>query len=101
MKRLLSFIVLLLCSVVTAFAQINGYESDDQGVIYHQEGQTCYVWRFDKQSSVTRITIPATFKGLPVRRIDSNAFNGCANITSVTIPNSVWSIGSHAFKKCI
>ena len=97
MKRLLSFTVLLLCSVVTAFAQLNGIETDAQGVKYEQKGQVCYVWGFDENSTYTRITIPATFKGLPVRGIDTNAFNGCTNITSVSIPNSVLSIGSKAF----
>ncbi len=35
-----------------------------------------------------------------VKIIKSQAFNGCSNITSVTIPNSVTTIGSEAFKNC-
>ena len=31
-------------------------------------------------------------------KIESNAFNGAASLTSVTIPNSVTSIGSNAFQ---
>ena len=32
--------------------------------------------------------------------IACNAFNGCSNLTSVTIPNSVTSIGNYAFSGC-
>ena len=32
--------------------------------------------------------------------IGSNAFKGCSDLTSVTIPNSVTNIGSSAFKNC-
>jgi len=46
-------------------------------------------------SSVTSITIPNS-----VTSIGSSAFYGCFSLTSVTIPNSVTSIGSYAFYAC-
>jgi Flp pilus assembly protein protease CpaA len=46
------------------------------------------------------ITIPATINGLPVTSIGNRAFGSCTNLTSITIPNSVTSIGM-AFNGCL
>ncbi len=83
---------------------------------------------FDKNSRVTDIVIPATYKGQKVIgikgnsnpssgifyyaeiksvriaegiiKIDSSTFFGCSRLTSVSIPNSVTSIGTRAFYGC-
>lgn len=47
----------------------------------------------------TDIIIPDTYEGVPVTGIDSSAFQDCANITSVTVPNSVTSIAASAFRR--
>ena len=49
---------------------------------------------YDKKS-ITSVTIPNS-----VTSIGEYAFLGCKNLTSVTIPNSVTSIGKCAFKGC-
>ena len=46
-------------------------------------------------ANLTSITIPDS-----VTSIGSSAFEGCASLTSVTIPDSVTSIGSSAFEGC-
>jgi len=43
------------------------------------------------------VTIPDTINGLPVTSIGEEAFEDCANLTTVTIPSSVASIGDWAF----
>ena len=43
----------------------------------------------------TSITIPNS-----VTSIGEKAFSGCSSLTSITIPNSVTSIGDHAFYNC-
>ena len=76
------------------------------------------------ESASGELTIPSTYRGLPVVSISDfafkdcskltsvtipdsvttiwiNAFSGCSNLTSVTIPNSVTSIGIGAFYGCI
>ena len=47
----------------------------------------------------TNLVIPSTYENKPVTSIGSNAFY-CDTFTSVTIPNSVTSIGSFAFWSC-
>ena len=46
-------------------------------------------------SDLTSITIPSS-----VSSIGDNAFRYCSSLTSITIPNSVTSIGSSAFSSC-
>ena len=48
----------------------------------------------------SNIIIPSTYEGLPVTSISESAFFNCANITAVSIPESVSSIGNHAFYGC-
>ena len=51
---------------------------------------------------VGAVTIPDTINGLPVTSIGNDAFAGCSYyFTSVTIPDSVTSIGYGAFAECI
>ncbi|MDO4460434.1 MAG: leucine-rich repeat domain-containing protein, partial [Clostridia bacterium] len=47
------------------------------------------------------LIIPATIEGLPVTAIDEWAFDENEVITSVTLPESVTSIGDYAFFACI
>ncbi len=44
--------------------------------------------------SETSVNIPSTIDGKPVTSIGGCAFECCTNLTSVTIPDSVTSIGS-------
>lgn len=46
------------------------------------------------------ITIPSTYNGKTVTRIEDNAFKGCVTIRSVAIPNSITYIGDRAFNTC-
>src|SRR5690349_10862802 len=50
--------------------------------------------------SPTTIVIPSTVNGYPVTSIASAAFYFFTSLTSVTIPDSVTSIGSYVFDDC-
>lgn len=52
-------------------------------------------WEQEDNESLTSVTIPNS-----VTSIGSSAFTSCTNLTSITIPSSVTSIGSDAFSSC-
>ncbi len=64
------------------------------------DGLDDYVKITDCDQSATDVSIPAEIDGLPVTRIDYEAFLDCYFLTSITIPDSVTSIGSFAFWGC-
>lgn len=49
---------------------------------------------------VGELEIPSEFDGTQVIKIPENAFANCINLTSVTIPDSVTTIGQGAFNGC-
>ena len=60
----------------------------------------CY--RVMDESSLSVIPDSVTYEGMSfaVTGIESNAFDGCFELTSITIPNSVETIGEQAFQGC-
>lgn len=46
------------------------------------------------------VVLPQTIEGYPVTAIGMTAFSNCTNITSITIPDTVKTIGEKAFYSC-
>ena len=69
----------------------------DDGFIFFENGDMCYLLGYSGPE--TKIVLPQSCNGKNYA-IYKNAFNNCTNLTSVTIPNSVTSIGSEAFREC-
>ena len=86
-----------------------GYNSTGKGLFYDCPLETLYLGRnlsyntsynygyspFYAKSTLTSVTI-----GNSVTSIGEYAFSGCEGLTNITIPNSVTSIGTYAFYNC-
>ncbi len=49
----------------------------------------------------SNVVIPSTYEELPVKVIDEEAFRGCAQLSTVSIPNNVVEIKQAAFYSCV
>src|SRR5437667_10399396 len=85
--RLIPLALACLLAAAPATAQVN----------YAVSGSTAYVASSPNASG--DIVIASTYNGYPVTSIGQGAFQNCS-LTSVTIPNSVTSIGYSAFWYC-
>ena len=48
----------------------------------------------------SRLVIPSTWEGLPVRYLWREAFKGLDSLEEIVLPDTLYSIGSEAFKDC-
>lgn len=87
--------VFLFCNNLTAMqvSPENPVYCFEDGIMYNKDKTTLY---FCLQGRTESVTIPSS-----VTRFEDYAFYGCSNLTDVTVPFSVKSIGKYAFKWCI
>ncbi|MFC4993057.1 leucine-rich repeat domain-containing protein [Rubritalea tangerina] len=88
--RLSALLSLTLASLQAASVSDLTYTSDGSGITITD----CLT------SATGAMDIPATIDGLPVVKIASRAFQSCNKITSMTMPNTITSIGSYCFFNC-
>lgn len=75
-------------------------ETATEGVGYEISDNGKYAVVKDYSGAETKVVIASTYQGLPVKKIQPDAFYMNHDVTSVTIPDSVTSIGSGAFEDC-
>jgi len=100
MKKILSLIIALavvICALpfgaITVSAETSGYYT------YSVSNGKATITNCSTSIS-GEVTIPSTLGGYPVTIIYYAAFSNCSSITSITIPESVTSIGMYAFEYC-
>ena len=68
---------------------------DDAIKVTYDKDSSLHAGVFDDCTSLSSVTIPNS-----VTSIGSYAFNRCTSLSSITIPNSVKNIGKFAFRRC-
>jgi len=79
----------------TSYSEQNSYIPASLRTVIITGGVTIPAYAFYGCSRLTSITIPDS-----VRTIGNSAFYGCSGLTSITIPDSVESIGDSALRGC-
>jgi len=78
--------------------------TDEQGVLYtlkQADGGSFYYAVTGHAGEISaEIVIPEELNDCPVKTIEENAFRNCENLSSISISNSVTSIGTKAFWYC-
>jgi hypothetical protein len=87
-KILIPLLILACLLTMPATAQVN----------YAISGSTAYVT--NSPDAYGDIVIASSYQGYAVTRILNEAFVNCDGLTSVTIPDSITSIGGFAFEDC-
>ena len=102
-RRYTALMTTLILSVIFSISA-SAYDVEVDGIYYlTPKKNVAVVTNGDKEYSGD-ITIPSSIKvnesEYTVREIEKYAFYDCIGLKSVTIPNSVTSIGNEAFKGC-
>ena len=83
-----------------SISEKNGTITDEKNnITYKTNGKYLTLVKCDPSTS-GQINIPDMIDDLPVKRIGGGAFKGCSQITGVSIPDTVLSIGYTAFYEC-
>lgn len=94
-KKLWLITTLLMCAVMALTVFAEG-EDDYTYIVLNNK-----VTITDVVTSISGdVVIPETLGGYPVVAIGNNAFDGCADITSVAVHDGITKIGNYAFRNC-
>ncbi|MGN0793487.1 MAG: leucine-rich repeat domain-containing protein [Aristaeellaceae bacterium] len=80
-----------------AKAIVEIFTSGDCKCLVLQKGTVTIV---EYTGSAEELTVPAELNGMPVTSIGDGAFDRCDSLTSITLPDSIASVGSNPFSQC-
>lgn len=122
---LLAAVVACLCALAFSACSLIGLQGEKENLLLQRNGdRTGYIVTGMKEERA-EITVPASYNGLPVlafgegafrnnkilrsvsfaagsrvEAVSSGAFEGCANLQTIRLPDTVTAIGSRAFMYC-
>lgn len=104
-KNLFSTILALICAICCMFSlaacSLFGIGGDKSGKLtFELQSDDTYAVIACEDDATGQIVIPDSFKNKPVTRIDNFVFYLRTELTDVTLPDSLTSIGSMAFSEC-
>ena len=104
MKKLGILFVTIIMAVLFAVSASANVQTTEDGFVYivnNGEATIGYSDNFDYDNpEFVDLVIPSEIDGYPVTEIAKSAFKNCDGITSITIPDSVTTIGEEAFVGC-
>ncbi len=104
MKKCLSLVFAFIFAVGICFSapvtiNASAATTDELTFELNEDGKSYSVSKCN-ESAKGEISIPASYKDLPVTKIGNSAFYHCVSITNVNIPSSVVTIDESAFMYC-
>lgn len=100
-KLVFSTVAILLVLCIGALGAFVGVSSSGNWLEYEKlddgSGYTVTGAYFDGRDNYT---VPETYLGLPVVAVSDYAFSGCEELTGITLPSSVTTVGIGAFYNC-
>ena len=102
-KRFTALMTTLILSVFFSISS-SAYDVEVDGIYYLTPKKNVAIVTNGDKAYSGDITIPSSIKvndlEYTVKYIEESAFDYCSGLTSITIPNSVISIGMYAFNNC-
>jgi len=98
MKRWIALLMTMVMLCLT-MPVVWGESLSDGLLTYRVESGQATVCGFLNDRTTT-VTIPATVQGYPVVAVAQHAFQDCSELTSVTLPDGLTTIGDYAFADC-
>lgn len=104
-KKTLICLFVFLTSIGANATTINGIcytlnSTDKTATVTYYSTNSTSNSNFYKETIQIPSSVTYGSKSYSVIAIEANAFRGCVNITSITIPNSITTIGNSAFSGC-
>lgn len=98
-KTISVFLTALMVFGITAMGAVNVFADTYGDYTYSVTSGKATVSKYNNTSYSGALSVPSSMGGYPVTAVDDFCFSQ-AKVTSVTIPNSVVSLGDCAFEKC-